>query len=805
MKEEFVAACNNTTNGFNAIIQALQLPRGINPSEVTRLLSFIDNIIEYYLQLDKQETIRYPIIYIPCAKEWAEDVCIEYVAYKIESAFDANRLRQIKADLQKEIDTTGRRLNESEQRRFFKEEVEWRRKIRPIARAINNTSKNVRNLIVCGKSAWNRIEAKLDLTRFFGENPKTSITCSNVITVRKQQADFKDFENIFCFYSRNKICEKYEINSLFNWTRLKNCFVFEFSSAPYCLHNVLESGKRLCELFPGKPLLSQNNENIYPDFITLTSEEARYLINEKPQNAHIVIPLPTIIEEDRDYISDLYKFKADVEWGFSIKDRDLLSLCLCQDAKNVYIEYLKNKKPLIFEDSYWLPILELILQSLPNQKIIDKIISFIDLYTEAAFVICDAPDSIKTIVKKLFADKGIKINFYRYYDLKNKIVKEKKIVILCFRPQKYYNKYKQSYSFNNPNSFDDYSLDEGQSAIDIINEIAIIDYGKYRFDYELEQYETTNSQFRRVLFGDAWYKPQTPGVQCVSFFSEQDDDASERPQGNPIQTVTFVFSDESTVQLPETEDLIYVNKNGERFIKSIRSLNENDQLNQIKAIQPISELADKTIDVFFDDRRRLTTTFENTLRDSYVKQGIIPADHDRSVPIWKFLLDRKIREYCVENGLINNNQQEPLWQLLRNDLDNECLQNLQGQIGVRVLLKTVLQNWCDTSTIEPLAPGINRDREKLIIGYLGLNRGVLSLYRKKQLLKRNMTRTRNKTTEDFLSRILFAEITKGLSEELLNDSRYTEYLPIESKEDIETLKAIALEHINLIQVKSYTI
>ena len=266
-----------------------------------------------------------------------------------------------------------------------------------------------------------------------------------------------------------------------------------------------------------------------------------------------------------------------------------------------------------------------------------------------------------------------------------------------------------------------------------------------------------------------------------------------------------MFSDESTVQLPETEDLIYVNKNGERFIKSIRSLNENDQLNQIKAIQPISELADKTIDVFFDDRRRLTTTFENTLRDSYVKQGIIPADHDRSVPIWKFLLDRKIREYCVENGLINNNQQEPLWQLLRNDLDNECLQNLQGQIGVRVLLKTVLQNWCDTSTIEPLAPGINRDREKLIIGYLGLNRGVLSLYRKKQLLKRNMTRTRNKTTEDFLSRILFAEITKGLSEELLNDSRYTEYLPIESKEDIETLKAIALEHINLIQVKSYTI
>ena len=85
---QFKDICNNTAARFQAIVNALKLPRHVDQSQVKRLLSFIESVIDYYIAKDSQQDIRYPIVYIPCAKDWAEEVCIEYVAYKIESMFD---------------------------------------------------------------------------------------------------------------------------------------------------------------------------------------------------------------------------------------------------------------------------------------------------------------------------------------------------------------------------------------------------------------------------------------------------------------------------------------------------------------------------------------------------------------------------------------------------------------------------------------------------------------------------------------------------------------------------------------------
>ena len=110
MKDEFIQACELNSDEFTAVCKALRLPRRVDRKRITvetvaRLLSYIDNIIEYYLQLkDDDNSIRFPIIYIPCAEAWAEDICIEYVAYKLEAKFDANRRNQIQ---NQGINTTG--------------------------------------------------------------------------------------------------------------------------------------------------------------------------------------------------------------------------------------------------------------------------------------------------------------------------------------------------------------------------------------------------------------------------------------------------------------------------------------------------------------------------------------------------------------------------------------------------------------------------------------------------------------------------------------------------------------------------
>ena len=791
LTNEFKNACCNTTDRFDALVNALQLPRRVSRSEVRHLLSFIDSVIDYYLTTDHQLCIRFPIVFIPCVKDWAEEVCIEYVAYKTESAFDADRMLQVDAVLKTDINATNRGLDAAGQGRYLRKESNWRKRIRPIVRK-TKVRTNARNLIVCGSSIYNRIKDKDDLIHFLGDSPKTSITCSAVLNVEEEYDDYRSFENVFCFYSNNGICDDYELYNLNNWEGLRNCFIFEFNSSPYCLDNVLKCGIRLCDKFPHKNLLSKDEtQRNYQDYITLTNEEAHYIFNRDSPEYHKLIQFPTEIEDEREYIIDFYKGYD--SWRFSIKDRNILSLCLCQKAMDRYLNYIHQEKPSLFEDDWWKTILDTIIKHFPMTEIIDRIRTFVQFEKTAAFIICDAPNDIRDAVKDFFIRQGLKIQFYQYKDLKDRKVKQKKIVVLRFCP---HNLSSKNYPHKNPNSFDEFSLEEGQSLLDIINELTILDYSKYKYDYDLYLCLATSSVYRRDVLGGELNTPIKPKIQYISHYSELDDDANETSQ-NTIPTVRFEFSDGTSCTLPENEMLICENEVGERYIESIRNLKELEQLNTICAIQPIYELADKTIDVFFDDARNTTPGIENKWRDELVKQGLIPKDHCREVPIWKFLLERKVRDYCVEKRLVNVNQQEPLWPLLRKKINDEQLQNLYKELGVKVQLERVLRDWCDVTKVDPIIPGFKKDRENLMRNYLRLNRGEISLYRKKQLLTRNMTWTRNSVTEGFLSRILFDDITDDLVAELLEDSQYSEYIAIDTKEDIEALKSIAEEKINL--------
>lgn len=799
--DEFEKVCNNTTTQFDAIVNAIHLSKGFDRSKVRRLLSFIDNVIDYYISSAPQQGIRYPIVFIPCAKDWAEDVCIEYVAYKLEILFDSDRIEELKKQLLTGFWVVPNNLT----KRQCKQERKWRTNIQNLIKT-SNCSNSIRNLIVCGQSVFGNIKRSTSLQQFLGDSAKTSITQSNVIDTEKEYADYQNFENIFCFYSNNGICDDYEPNSLYNWHGLQNCFIFKFDSSPYCLDNVLKWGKKLCDKFPHSYLLSKDeNQRKYQHFIALTQDEAHYIFNEASQNAHKIIPYPAEIENEKEYIADFYR--GDDEWRFSIKDRNILSLCLCQEAQTAYINYLKDEKPVLFDDSFGKATLKSILEHFPKNEIINDIFSFIqpddkaEPDDKAAFIICDAPNTIRKALKDYFKEQGLTIKYYQYKDLKDKKIKESKIVILRFCP---HNLSSKNYPHKNPNSFDEYSHKEGQTILDIINELTILDYSKYKYDYDLYLCLATSSQYRRDKLGGDLSTPQKPVIQYISHYSELDDDTNETPQ-NTIPTVRFEFADGTNRSLPENEVLICKNKNGEQFIENIRNLNEFGQLDKIEAIQPINELADTTIDVFYEDARNTTTAIENKWRDELVNQGLIPQSHLREVPIWKFLLERKIRNYCINNQLIDTNQNEPLWQLLRQKINNEHLQNLHSMLGVKVQLERVIRDWCDVTKVEPIIPGFKKDRENLMIKYMGLNKGEISLYRKKQLLTRNMTRTRNSVTESFLCKILFDDITDGLAEELLSDTQYTEYIAIENKGDIETLKTIAEERINLKTIKTYSL
>ena len=793
MTDEFKNICNNESDLFNAIVETLELPRRVNKDETKRLLSFVDNVVDYYLQLPAPEGIRYPIIYIPCAKDWAEEVCAEFLMYKIELTYDKNRMDQLIALLY------GYDLAKS------KAERELKKSIRTVMRCIysNRNYDNTRNMFICGQGLYNKIIDKQILKFFLGDSPNTSITCSDKWDVEDQYDDYSSFKNVFCFYSGNKICNTYESNNLRYWEGLKNFYIFKFGTAPYVLHNVLHWGERLYDMFLHRYLLSQDDTQIrYQHFVTLTNEEAHYIFNENTQNMHRVIPCPTNINnvQNKRYIVKLYRGEGD--FYFSIKDRNILSLCLNERIKDEYFNYLQREKPDLF--NYQHEGLKEILSLYPTDIIIDTILDFVKSEERAAFIICDAPESIKKTLKQFFNEQGLTIEFYHYNALKEHRIEEQKIVVLCFCPHNLSSNY---YSPKYPNSFDEYALKEGQSIIEIINEMAFVDYCKYKYEYDLRLCAITSSSYRIEKLGGKLKVPQKPQIQIVSHFDESDDD-NERSQQSSIPTYTFIFADGTTASFPESEILICENDHHERFINSIRELkgeeedeDGQDRLLEIAAIQPISELADSTMDAFFKKPERNPYLKENRERENYISQGLIPQDHNHDIPIWKYLLERKIRDYCVEHNVIENNQQMTLWEMLRQKLDNEHIKKMYSEMSIKVNLKYVLQNWCDLTKEEPLLPGFKSDRRNLLIKYLELDQDILSLYHDKQLMRRSQTREKNKVTEGFLCKILFNDITDELATELLEDPQYTENLPIENKEDIETLKTIALENIKLKRIK----
>lgn len=803
MKPEFKQACALDSEEFGTISKALRLPRKVGGKQiiqetVSRLLSYIDNIIEYYLQLGHDDnTIRYPIIYIPCAEAWAEDICIEYVAYKLEAKFDANRRNKIEKELQSEINTT--KIPVEEQGKATQIEREWRRFIKPIVKTFNDYDSNIRNLIICGKSQYNNVSANENLMRFFGNSPSTYIESTDAIGIEEKYGDYKDICNVFCFYSRNRECDSFGIGSLCNWKNLKNCFIIEFSSDPYCLDLIIKDGRKLCEKFVQKYLLSKDDtQNRYQDFISLTSEEVHYIFNREYKNAHTLVPISNELQDEKEYIIDLYQGSGD--WRFSIKDRNVLSLCIAPKIKEAYLTYLKKDKPSLFENVWYRSVLDIVLEKMPT-GIIDKIFSFIGTENrKAALVINDAPETIKTALKKFFKGNNITIKLYSYQDIKEKKIKEKKIIVLRFCP---HNLSSIEFSHKKPNSFDEFDLKDGQQVLDVINELTFIDFCRYQYDYNIRLCAIANSQFRKDQLGGYLAVPNKPNISYISHYTESDDDENERLRPNDIKTVQITFEDGSSQRLPESETVIYSYQD-KKDIKSIRDLKEENLLDKIDAIQSIGELSDSTVDIFFKGKTSEINQIEERLRDNYVKDGLIPTEHNHNIPIWKFLLEKKVRDLCITQGIIQGTQDESLWLLLRTKLDTEQMATIYNEMNVRVQLSTVIRDWCDLDNEKPIAPLGMHDQENMITRFLNSlnsNPGLTSLYRKKQRIKKNDTRMRNKVTEGFLGRILFADITDELAEELLQDTQYAENLAIETPGDIVALKQIALENLKLKTIK----
>ena len=93
MTQEFENICNNESKEIKAIINAIHtLPNGVERDDVYPFLSFVNSLIDFYLEKPLEEHVRYPIIYIPASEDWAKEVCIKFLILKMSLIYDKNTL-----------------------------------------------------------------------------------------------------------------------------------------------------------------------------------------------------------------------------------------------------------------------------------------------------------------------------------------------------------------------------------------------------------------------------------------------------------------------------------------------------------------------------------------------------------------------------------------------------------------------------------------------------------------------------------------------------------------------------------------
>ncbi len=784
MTEEFKNVCNNESKTFIALVDAIVLPKGIDKEQVVRFLSFINSVVDYYLEKPIEDEVRYPIIYIPASETWAKEVCIKFLILKMSLSYDKNLYHSYEEQLKKPIyfPTNDNRLYENEQ------------KFRPyIRRVLLNVTKPVRNstnVVVCGITDFNTAYSNDPfIKRFYstkiseineGEKNLCVLYNEPIIKLKDELKEKVEIENIFLFHNNinhKKVFNTYQKSSTgrSDWNKkhkLKNCFIFRFSTQPYRLNRVISRAKGFCSSFVRKEISLKHND--YPDFISLSSEESDFIFNRESTFKRKVVNLPEseFTLEDKKDVADFFS-----STNYNVNDRDLFALCLNDSIKNEYLNFIAKDNELEV-----IPEVIFKIQSQISEYVINEVIDFLGKDQKVGLVIVEtASDSIKTAVQKFFSEYGIDTVLYNYRDLKyqsetnSNNIKEKKVVV--FRYRKHY--LNTAFIPKYPNSFDPLYANEEQNVLEIINGLAFLDYESDKYNYGKYQNAILSSNYRKNVLKDMGKELTPPLINTTSYNNGDDDDNINLTGDYTIPTVQIVFTDGSKSSLQVNDLIVYNTKDTKDNlnIDLLKNIIDIDGLDDLYAIQKAEEL-NQVLELFLKEQKNISLR-EEIMRENFLKKDLITKNEAKSdIPVWKFLLKRKVEKYGVEQ--------------------------VYSDSEVSVSLNTFRDSWCDTEDAQPILPRQRKDQRNLF-NYLELDNKILGIYRFKLASTKSNTRIKNTSINEFLQTVLFNDLEDEIYNQILSNERICDLLQIESEDDILALKEIAEENIELKQIQEITI
>jgi hypothetical protein len=771
--------------------------------DARRFLYFMDSYICYYLNKDNNE-LCFPIIRVPSCPIWAREVFLKYLILRLSIYYNQDSLSNLKPEQSLHMmyvdpyDSVKAR-EARKHNTYISKWNSFKRTIATLNKEKNYIGENNhKNLIFCTPNDLmvSRENKNEFIKEFYGE-PDDIFTQKNVCIchdmtskdIRQRIKEEKSevyIDNIFVFFTNNDQCKSLrkanieKLNRSRN-TGIKNCFVFDFTDHPYRLAETLNKDKRMSFIYPG---YGEKEYQYNDNYTCLTDEETQYIF--KPQIKESGISQHRHISDNEMWHNNYFipliaNFTDNAEYW--VQERNTFSLCLSENLSATYKQRLKSfttdTDEHIFDESFEVQktfaekIKREILTRLDGKDDVDRIALVVDYFT---------PDQMKSELKNLF--EPYITNVYSYNHLRpmrignkhllgNKL-KEKYVFVLRYRPHN-----SKSVFANYPNSFDPFTTNPGQYVIEIIQDYIFIDKFIWdKYDYELEQYKFLNSVYRREIMG-GFDKPVKPNSDDYPRISGDDDPNEERNTNRQtVAMVDITYENGRPSRIAESEWVIYQTQDDYMGISRLKDLKEDDVVNQVIAVQRLSEISDELSKTIIE-REREGTEQEKITRNSYYTQGIITLEErDSDTFLWKILLWKKV------------GQKSPI------QVYDEIMATLKESDKVQF---NAFLRWIDKSNSMMLP--LQKATQKRLMEYLGLSPAYLQVMRSKKMTEINKTRKNNNMLDSFLADYLLTDIDEDTFEDFKN-APINEILRYERISDLKALVELLNENINLKKVVS---
>lgn len=779
MGNGFQNKIDNPSEITDVIINTLLHPR---KDEARRFLSLVDQFVCHYLK-SNEEGLCFPILRIPNCPEYVREILVRYLILRLSLTYNNDTWNNIFA-MYFGIRYLGE-LDKKGTKRYKEHDVPFKKYLKEIKDKCQGSllaEDGHKNIIICREA--DSKEKRNDFVYYsdFLSNDlftKGNVSVSNDLTVldlrktlKKKKGSNLIVDNLFMAYTNNECCNSFSktgINLLNEKYGLgiKRCFVFDFSSEPYISHKVFNRRHFLCQRLPE---LNEKEIKNYPHFTSLPEEDSRFLFSLD------AIPAQHLYVEDQHdqlFYTELIGTVID-ELEYKTQERNILSLCLSNRLIESYQRRMEEKVPGFNSADYSMSFQ--CLQDCSLSKIRPLLAKHIE-YEESIAVVIDrnTPYEMKRDLDKLFdsIERGIKVKFYSYVDLKPtqkkaNNISENCIIVLQYRPH-----FSGTVFHKYPNSFDPFILESHQRILDITLGFAFDNYYKWNlYDYNVLNAKLANSAFRKACFG-AVPEPKLPSIEQLPVDIEDDDEQSSTSR---YVSMIVEFADGKKQHIQDNQ-LLICELDESVIITCLSDLKDDGKLSNVKSIQKLDEI-EALLSDFMEKQSKKSSDSEHIIRLDAFKAGrITQAEVDSKDELWRLLLRKAV---------IKRNDEVVYKELMANVREDQ-----------RIHLNS-FKKWSEPS-YDIILP-LQKVMQKAVFEYLGLTPLYLKIMKAKKIAQKKGTRNINYLMDHFLMDVLCNDLNEEFFESI-KDAEINDMLQLDTLQDLQTLTDMLRNEIHLKQVK----